>query len=254
MKRVRLFDAVDFSVTDYQSASDLIISKAEARESFGVFAMPVHGLVLAATNHSMRSAASRAQLIVPDGQPVRWALNMLHKTNLRDRVYGPTLTLHVLEKASHKRLNVFLYGGNSKDTLERFRDFILLNYPGVCICGAYREECPDQSTLDADEVNRLQTHILLVGRGCPAQEIWISDQLGRVKAVMMGVGAAFSFHAGTVQQAPGWMQRMGLEWLFRLVREPKRLFRRYAYTNTLFLFFLARQYMRKFTRRSWNKV
>jgi exopolysaccharide biosynthesis WecB/TagA/CpsF family protein len=170
-------------------------------------------------------------------------MNFIFNAKLKDRVYGPTLTLHVLQKAHEEKLNVFLYGGNSDETLDKFATFVNKKFPSVTIVGKYREDKPDGNTLDAELINKLATNILLVGRGCPHQELWIANNTNHVHAVMMGVGAAFSFHAGVLQQAPTWMQNNGLEWLFRLSKEPRRLFKRYFVTNTIFLILIAKQFI-----------
>lgn len=234
--KVRLFHTADYAVVDYESASDIIIAQAQQHQSYGVFAMPVHGLVTAVQNPKMYEAAQKAHMIVPDGHPIRWAMNHFYQVGLKDRVYGPTLTLYVLEKAQKDQLKVFLYGGNTEETLNKFTKFIRTHYPGVQICGTYREEDPAGDTLSSEAINKSGAHIVLVGRGCPRQEIWVADRLGKVNAVMMAVGAAFSFHAGTVKQAPAWMQNNGLEWLFRLLSEPRRLWRRYFFTNSYFIY------------------
>ncbi len=236
MKKVRIFDTADYAVVDYESASDIIIERTQQHRSYGVFAMPVHGLVTAVQDPAMYEAAQKADMIVPDGQPIRWAMNYFYKVGLKDRVYGPTLTLYVLEKAQQDRLKVFLYGGSTEETLEKFAAFIRKNYPKVDVCGMYREEDPAGDTLSSEEINRSGAHIVLVGRGCPRQEIWVANRLGKVNAVMMAVGAAFSFHAGTVKQAPAWMQNNGLEWLYRLLSEPRRLWKRYFLTNSYFIY------------------
>ena len=232
---------VDFSVVDYESASDILIEAAQQRKSFALFALPVHGIIETRRDHGMRQAVEKADMIVPDGQPVRWFMNHFHRTGLTDRVYGPELTLHVLEKANRLGLNVFLYGGAKTTTLTAFTRFVEANYPNVRICGTHREVNASDDTLTADQVNEAETHILLLGRGCPTQEKWIANHRGRVHAVMMGVGAAFSFHAGELEQAPSMMQGMGLEWLFRLYREPRRLWKRYFVTNVTFLVLVARR-------------
>lgn len=241
LTKVRLLNAADLSVVDYDVASDIIIRKALKKKSYSVFAMPVHGLVEAHQNPSMMRAVRTASMIVPDGQPVRWAMNYLYNTRLKDRVYGPKLTLHVLEKADALNMKVFLYGGSSPAVLRQFQAFIETNYPGIQVCGTYREEQPKDDTLTAERVNESGAQIVLVGRGCPKQEIWISNQMGAIQCPMLGVGAAFSFYAGTVQQAPAWMQNAGLEWLYRLSREPKRLFKRYLVTNSLFIWLVLHQ-------------
>ncbi|MGK7397950.1 MAG: WecB/TagA/CpsF family glycosyltransferase [Candidatus Cyclobacteriaceae bacterium M3_2C_046] len=246
IKKVKLFKTVDFSVVDYESASDVIIEKAKAKTSYAVFAMPVHGLVLSVRDQKMKAASQRADMIVPDGQPIRWIMNFFHGTKLKDRVYGPTLTLHVLGKANKHQLKVFLYGGNTQEVLLKFESFIKEHYPSVNVCGTYREEFPDGETLDPEVVNKSGAHIILVGRGCPKQELWIAKQKHRINGVMMGVGAAFSFHSGMIPQAPDWMQNNGLEWLFRLLKEPRRLLKRYVVTNSIFLFLVIKEIIRIF--------
>lgn len=232
--KVKLFNTY-YAVVDYQSASDIIIEEAQRNNSFGVFALPVHGLIPAVTDKDMAEAVSKANMIVPDGQPIRWAMNHLYKVGLKDRVYGPILTLHVLEKANQLGLKIFLYGGNTEETLEKFATFIQRKFPNITICGKYREDRPDGSTLSSEEINQSGAHIILIGRGCPMQEKWVASRLGEVKGVMMAVGAAFSFHAGTLRQAPKWMQDRGLEWLFRLIMEPRRLWKRYLFANSYFI-------------------
>jgi len=246
INKIRLFNTVDYSIVDYESASDIIINQAKEHKSYSVFAMPVHGLVTAIKEKNMFTAAQKANMIVPDGQPIRWAMNYFHKTELKDRVYGPKLTLYVLEKAQKHKLKVFLYGGNTQETLNNFKSFIERRFPEVHICGCYREENPSDDTLTNDQVNNSGAHIVLVGRGCPRQEIWVANRLGKINAVMMAVGAAFSFHAGTSKQAPVWMQNNGLEWLFRLGTEPTRLWRRYIFTNSYFIYLFVKETMFKF--------
>ncbi|MEM9831975.1 MAG: WecB/TagA/CpsF family glycosyltransferase [Bacteroidota bacterium] len=239
--KFRLFNTVDYAAVDYESASNIIIGEAEQQNSYGVFALPVHGLVTAIQDPVMQEATQQVQMIVPDGQPIRWAMNYFHQAGLKDRVYGPTLTLYVLGKANQKRLNVFLYGGNTQETLNKFAGFIRENYPNLTVCGKYREEYPDSNTLSSKTINNSGAHIVLVGRGCPRQEVWVANRLGKVNAVMMAVGAAFSFHAGTIKQAPSWMQKAGLEWLFRLLMEPQRLWKRYFLTNGYFIYLFLKE-------------
>lgn len=229
----------NYADVDYQKATDIIIEQAEARKSFGVSALAVHGLMESVGNNVLGENINKIDLIVPDGQPVKWALNSFYKLGMKDRVYGPQLTLHVLEKANSKGLNVFLFG-STEDTLIKFRKFINANYPEVVISGIhidrFREATEEEDKEDIKIINESDTHIVLVGRGCPRQEYWVANHKNKVNAVMMAVGAAFDFHAGKVKQAPTWMQKNGLEWLFRLIQEPKRLMKRYVVTNTLFIF------------------
>jgi exopolysaccharide biosynthesis WecB/TagA/CpsF family protein len=238
MKKFEIF-GVNYTATDYEEATKEIIKNGSRHESFGVSALAVHGLITAHSNPEIRAQVNKINLVVPDGQPVKWALNILHDAKLSDRVYGPTLTLKVLEKANELGLKIFLFG-STQSTCEKFASFIRLNYPLVEIAGIhidrFREATIDEDALDIKKINDSKAHIVLVGRGCPRQEIWVGNHLGKVHAAMMAVGAAFDFHAGTVKQAPGWMQNAGLEWLFRLIQEPKRLWKRYLFTNSIFIY------------------
>ncbi len=243
MKKHSLFGIV-YAATDYEEAAESIVQAARQHHTYGVSALAVHGLITAYNDPGLRSLVNQIDLVVPDGQPIRWALNMFHRTGLKDRVYGPKLTLHVLEKADRLGLNVFLYG-STQQTCSRFVEFIRKNYPGANVVGVhvdrFREATPEEDTEDIDRINSLDTHIVLVGRGCPRQERWVANHLGKVKAAMLAVGAAFDFHAGTVKQAPPWIQRAGLEWLFRMIQEPRRLWKRYLLTNSQFIFLFFRQ-------------
>ena len=228
-----------YADVDYESASDLIIEAGKNHESFGVSALAVHGLMTSLTDGQLRNSINKIQMIVPDGQPVRWALNSFHQLGMKDRVYGPTLTLHVLEKANKEGLKVYLFGSKAT-SLDLLSNFISTRFPNVQLVGQhpdrFREATPEEDLQDIQKINKSEAHIVLVGRGCPRQEIWVANHLGKVQAAMMAVGAAFDFHAGTLSQAPTWMQKNGLEWLFRLVAEPKRLWKRYLFTNSQFIF------------------
>lgn len=234
----QLFTA-NYAITDYEKASDLIIEKACSRTSFGVSALAVHGLMETVKDPSFREIVNRIDLVVPDGQPVRWALNSFYKVALKDRVAGPQLTLDTLKKANKHKLKVFLYGSTSL-TLDKFQAFIKRNYPSIIICGThsdrFREATQEEDQQDIKKINASGANIVLVGRGCPRQERWVAAHLGKVNAVMMAVGAAFDFHAGNIKHAPTWMQNSGLEWFFRLIQDPKRLFKRYLFTNSHFIY------------------
>ena len=135
LKKKNLF-SINYSIVDYQSASDAIIEKAEKNQSYGVTALAVHGLIESVWDKNLAQMVNQIDLIVPDGQPIRWALNNFYEVNLKDRVYGPILTLHVLEKANKKGLKVYLYGSKSV-TLNKLKEFINKNYPNVIICGIH---------------------------------------------------------------------------------------------------------------------
>lgn len=240
--KLQLFTA-SYSITDYLRASETIISKARIRKSYGVSALAVHGLIETVRDNSFRTLVNKLDMVVPDGQPIRWALNSFYKAGLEDRVTGPILTKYVLARASEEKLSVYLYG-STPETLEKFVAFININYPGVSIAGIhpdrFREATPEEDQADIEKINASGANIVLVGRGCPRQEKWVANHLGKVNAVMMAVGAAFDFHAGNISQAPAWMQQAGMEWFYRLIQEPRKLWKRYLTTNPYFIFlFLA---------------
>ncbi len=247
--KLQLFTA-NYSITDYRRASEKIVANAKQHKSFGVSALAVHGLIETVKNKKFREIVGKLDMVVPDGQPIRWALNSFYKAGLEDRVTGPILTKYVLARASEERLNVYLYG-STKETLEKFSAFININYPGVRIVGVhpdrFREATPEEDIADIKKINDSGAHIVLVGRGCPRQEKWVAGHLGKINAAMMAVGAAFDFHAGNISLAPLWMQQAGLEWFYRLVQEPGKLWRRYLTTNPhfIFLFIVCKLRLRK---------
>lgn len=233
----------EYANVDYESASDIIIENAVKRNSFGVSALAVHGLMESVNDERLGQVINDIDMIVPDGQPVRWALNSFYKLGMRDRVYGPELTLWVLKKANSKSLKVFLYG-STESTLDKLQAFINNDFPQINVCGIhvdrFREATDEEDLEDIQKINNSGANIVLVGRGCPRQEFWVANHKNKVNAAMMAVGAAFDFHAGTLKQAPSWMQKNGLEWFFRLMMEPKRLAKRYFLTNSQFILYLLK--------------
>ena len=233
-----------YSIVDYSNATDIIITNAKDNKSFAVSALAVHGLITAVIDSNVFQAVSKINMLVPDGQPVRWALNAFYNVGLKDRVYGPKLTLHVLQKANELQLKIYLFGSTAT-TLEKLVNFIKTNYPRVSIVGIHNDRFREATIIedmdDIQKINKSGAQIVLVGRGCPRQEIWVAEHIGKINAVMMAVGAAFDFHAGTLRQAPKWMQENGLEWLFRLTLEPRRLWKRYLITNSLFIWLCIKE-------------
>jgi len=230
---------VNYTITDYNAASDIIVQKAIKHSSYGVSALAVHGLIESVKDQLFQQQVSKLHMVVPDGQPVRWALNSFYNVKLKDRVYGPILTKHVLAKANDHKLRIYLYGSQAS-TLEKVKKYINANYPDLTICGVhpdrFREATADEDAKDITKINESGANIVLVGRGCPRQEKWVASHIGLINAPMLAIGAAFDFYAGNVKQAPVWMQNYGLEWFFRLTQEPKRLWKRYITTNTYFIY------------------
>lgn len=238
---------VQIDAVDYEAALEKIFFSARARKSMAVSALAVHG-VMTGTMDSLHAARLNSlELVVPDGQPVRWALNLLYDLGLPDRVYGPTLMLKVCEKASLEGLPIFLYGSRM-EVLNRLSHNLYVRFPKLQIAGChpsfFRKVTLEEKQEIVSKINASGAAILLVGLGCPRQEIWVYEHQGLIQMPMLAVGAAFDFHAGIVSQAPPRLQRIGLEWLYRLSKEPKRLWRRYLLLNPYFVFLFTLQWLR----------
>lgn len=235
---------VRISAVDYNGAVAAILVAAKQRRSAAVDLMPVHGLITAARDQLFRQRINEFDMVAPDGQPVRWALNRFHGLCLKDRVYGPFLTLHVCQAAAEQGVGVYLYG-STPEVLQRFEQALQRRYSALKIVGAesppFRSLTPEEHAKTIERINASGAGIVLLGLGCPRQEVFAHENLGRIRAVQLCVGAAFDFHAGNKRMAPTWMQKRGLEWLFRLISEPRRLWRRYLVTNSLFVFLFTRR-------------
>ena len=237
----------------YASATTSIIQAALARRSALVAATSVHGLSMAAIDTSFGRQLNSFDMLTPDGQPVRWGLNLLHDVGLRERVYGPTLMLRVCQAAAREHLPVYLYGGRPA-VLGRLIERLPLLVPGMAIAGfsspPFRMLTPSEDHAEVCAIRQSGARIVFVGLGCPRQEQWAYWHRWQLAMPIVCVGAAFDFHAGTLRQAPTWMQARGLEWLFRLLMEPRRLSRRYAKHIPIFIFLLTREYaFRRMLRR-----
>lgn len=235
-EKYRVFD-VGVSAVDYDRAEEAVVAAARRREGGTVDHMSVHGLMLARRDPAFRTALLHFDLVAPDGQPVRWALNRFHDTALADRVYGPELMRRLCERARKERLGIYLLGG-SEAVLGALQDRLRENF-GVSIVGAesppFRPLLAEEELAIAKRINNSGAHLAFIGLGCPKQEEFAYRNRHEIQAVQLCVGAAFDFHAGAKPTAPAWLQRAGLEWAFRLASEPRRLFRRYLINNTLFL-------------------
>jgi N-acetylglucosaminyldiphosphoundecaprenol N-acetyl-beta-D-mannosaminyltransferase len=235
---------VQVSATDYEEACNVVLLAARQRMSAVVSLHPVHAVVPASGDPVLRQAVNTFEIVAPDGQPVRWALNLLHKTGLRDRVYGPELMLRLCRRAAEEGVPIYLYGGWPEVT-RRLQANLVARFPGLKIAGAESPpSCPLGREEDAEMVQRINQSgagIVFIGLGFPKQDRFAYQHHDRIQAVQVCVGAAFDFHAGAKKMAPRWMQRWGLEWLFRLGSEPRRLWRRYLFANTMFVLKLSRQ-------------
>ena len=232
------------SAVDYDAAVDMIIAAAREKRAFAVSALAVHGLMTGVLDREQKFRLNHFDLLVPDGQPVRWALRFLHNRGLADRVYGPNLTLRVCARAAEEGLPVFLYGCTS-GVLTKFKKSLTAKFPSLVIAGAeasrFRRLNSEEKTDLTGRIRGSGAAVVFVGLGCPRQETFAYEFRTLLGMPILAVGAAFPFIAGAIDQAPVWMQRAGLEWLFRLRREPHRLWRRYLLLNPAYLFLVTLQ-------------
>lgn len=229
---------VRLSAVDYHAAVARVIDAARLGSPMAVSALAVHGLMTGVLDRTHRYRLNQFEMLVPDGQPIRWALNSLHKTELADRVYGPTLMLKLCEKAAECRMPIFLFGG-SESLLADLQKSLLEAYPHLQIAGVrpslFRTMNETEREELVEEISASGARMTFVGLGCPRQEVFCYEMKERLSMPLLAVGAAFNFHAGQLDQAPRWMQDRGLEWLFRLQKEPRRLWRRYLLLNPAYV-------------------
>ncbi len=239
---------VPLGLTDYERTMDWMDSTVTTREKVSVSAAAVHLVMVAQEDAQTRAAVDATTLVVPDGQPLVWALRALGH-DIDSRVYGPELMDRACARAARTGVKMYLYGGRNQGALVQLALNLRRRFPGLQIVGGYsppfRELSHEEEDAIVAEINRSGADIVWVGIGAPKQEKWMARMRERLDApVLVGVGAAFDFHAGLVPQAPDWMQRFGLEWAYRLAHEPRRLWKRYARYNPLFVSGFARQYVR----------
>lgn len=233
--------------TTYADATADILAAARHGRSMAVTALAVHGVMTGVSDRRHGARLNSFDLVTPDGQPVRWALNSLHGAGLTDRVYGPELTLRVLAGAADEGLPVYLYG-STDDTLDRLVPRLAERFPALKIAGRepskFRAARPGEDAEIAARIVESGARIVLVGLGCPRQEIFTYAMRPLLPMPLLAVGAAFDYHAGGLRRPPAWMQDRGLEWLWRLGLEPGRLWRRYLILNPAYLARLAAQKVR----------
>jgi exopolysaccharide biosynthesis WecB/TagA/CpsF family protein len=231
-------------VVDYEAATTQIIDAARERRPYAVTALAVHGVMTGVQDRAHNARLNSFDLVTPDGQPVRGALNLVHHAGLTDRVYGPTLTLKVLERCAAEGLPVYLYG-STEPTLARLVPALERMFPALKLAGVeaskFRSARPGEDVEIAERIRSSGARVVLVGLGCPRQEVWAYAMRPLLDMPLLAVGAAFDYHAGLLRIPPAWMQRFALEWLWRLGLEPKRLWRRYVLLNPAYLARLAAQ-------------
>ena len=231
---------------DYDAATARVLSAARERRSFSLTALAVHGVMTGVRDPQHRARLNAFDVVAPDGQPVRWALNLLYRAQLADWVSGPHLTGRVLRQMADEGLPVYLYG-STPEIINQLATSLAHSFPALCVAGAepskFRECTSNELMTIASRITDSGARLLLVGLGCPRQEIFTHAIHPLVGMPVLAVGAAFDYFAGRLRPAPKWMQRSGLAWLWRLIHEPRRLWRRYLVFNTKYVGCLAAQWL-----------
>ncbi|HSZ59135.1 MAG TPA: WecB/TagA/CpsF family glycosyltransferase [Tepidisphaeraceae bacterium] len=235
---------VQVSSTCYDEVVARVMEAAASGQPGLLDFMPVHLLTEVARRQDLRAMLDDFDIVAPDGQPVRWALNYFHGAGLTDRVYGPELMRRLCAAAAQKGIPIYLYGG-TEDVLARLRERLLGWFPNLSIAGAesppFRPLTDEEHEETVGRINDSGAGIVFLGIGSPKQEIFAHRHRHDIRAVQLCVGAAFDFHAGVKKMAPPWMQKRGLEWLFRVIQEPGRLWKRYLIANSTYLALFARE-------------
>jgi N-acetylglucosaminyldiphosphoundecaprenol N-acetyl-beta-D-mannosaminyltransferase len=220
-----------------------LVTWGATHESRYICICNVHSVVTATRDPEFKTALSGADLTTSDGAPIAWALRQRGFPK-QERIAGPDLMWRYLREAEQLGQKIYLYGSTA-DTLLKLRNSLAREFPDITLAGMHSPSFHSTSCAEDEaevaEINRSAANVVFVGLGCPKQEKWMAAHQGKINALMIGVGAAFDYHAGKLNRAPLWMQRYGLEWLHRLGSEPRRLLGRYLVTNTLFILGISRQ-------------
>ena len=237
---------VGVSAIHMQQALDCIAQWVEERHQHYICITPVHAIMDFRKDPELVKIANSSGLTTPDGMPVVWLLKLMGHRHV-SRIYGPDLMLAVCQESPEKGYRHYFYG-SAPGVPEKLASNLKKRFPGLQVVGThsppFRDLTPAEDQAITQEINTADPDIVWVGISTPKQERWMAAHLGKINApVMIGVGAAFDFHAGLKKQAPRWMQRSGLEWFFRLITEPRRLWKRYLINNPLFLILILAQFL-----------
>ena len=232
---------------DYEAAVARVVHAARQGRGYAVTALAVHGVMTGVGSSAHRHRLNKFDLVTPDGQPVRWALNWLHRTGLTERVYGPNLMREVCRAAAREDLPVYLYG-STQNTIETLARRLEQDYPGLRVAGyepsKFRPLDQAEKMALVQRVRDSGARILFVGLGCPRQEVFAYEYRNHVRMPVLAVGAAFDYLAGLLPEPPAFLQRHGLQWAYRFAQQPKRLFKRYMLLNPAYVSLLVAQKLR----------
>ena len=236
-----------FSTLSFSETVNEIINLSQLKKGAYICCANVHMTVEAVKKPSFRKVLQEADLAILDGMPLCWSYKLFHGFN-PERIAGRHLMHALIQDAVFNSRSIFFFGSTS-EKLDIAKDFLLKTYPGILIAGMiappFRALTEDENKVYAQQINDSGASLVFVALGCPKQEIWMHKMKGDINATMLGIGIALEVLTGQQISTPPWMERSGLEWLFRLLKEPKRLFKRYLYTNSYFIFLLLGALLKK---------
>lgn len=242
--------SIDIDHLSFAQSIEQVMTWGKNHISSFVCFVNVHMTIEAHKDPAFRHKLAQASLAVSDGKPVAIACNLLYKKR-QERISGMDFMPRILEAANENEATIFLYGSTS-EVLKALQEKIIIKYPHVKIGGAISPPFVSQMKeedlqRDFDTINQSGANIVFVALGCPKQEKWMADNYTKIKAVLLGVGGAFPVMAGLQPRSPKWMQDWALEWLYRLMQEPRRMYKRYFYTNSYFIWLMAKAWLKKKT-------
>jgi len=243
--------SLDVQHLSFTESLEAVTELAITRTSSFVCFANAHMIAEAYTDRHFAEQLKTASLVLADGKPLEWACRLLHKTK-QERISGMDFLPRMLAVANEKKLSVFFYGA-APGVLKSVQKKIASDFPCIQFAGAisppYRPMTDEETGKDIEQINSSGAQLVFVSLGCPKQEKWMAENIFRISAVLLGIGGALPVFAGLQTRAPRWMQSLALEWLFRLAQQPRRLFKRYFYTNSLFLLLLLREWLKKIFKR-----
>ncbi len=235
---------MDVGLTHLDAALKSVETLANASSGAYVCVSNVHMCMEVFDSTEFKSIVNNADLVIPDGRPLSWAQKLLGHSDAQ-QVRGQDIMNAICEQSGLKSLNIGLYGGSSDELLKQVVAKLKLSFPDIQITFSYsppfRPLTVQEDQAIIKQINDADVNVLFVGIGCPKQELWMAEHKAHLNCVMLGVGAAYDFIAGSKKHAPRWMQTLGLEWLFRLLSEPQRLWKRYLQQNPRFIYYFGKQ-------------
>jgi N-acetylglucosaminyldiphosphoundecaprenol N-acetyl-beta-D-mannosaminyltransferase len=241
---------IEINTGMYEDFIDQITILGHKRKPSYVCLVNVHMIIEAYRLSNLAEVINNAEIATPDGMPLTWALKLLYGIK-QERVAGMDLLPDLLSEAEKQELSVYFIG-STPDVLQGIQDRISRDHPRLKVAGRYsppfRSLTPDEECQDVARINNSDANVVLVALGCPKQEMWMARNYEKINAVLVGVGGAFPVFAGLQTRAPLWMQRFSLEWIFRFFQEPRRLWRRYLITNSLFLYLFLKELFKNIKR------